>query len=149
MKVFRDNVCYVDYMDLVAYEVPSYFEMEKKFYAKDEMVILDDPKSIFYVESREDIIDYDTVSSLNISELEKLYQKSLELISYYSKRLLGSERNKLYYDLEFMKKYKINKHLADGYLDYMNNREEIDNKIKNNINKNQKILLKRKGDKND
>ncbi len=132
MKVFRDNVCYVDFIDITRYAVPSYFVMDKKVYEDGEMVVLNDSRSIEYIRNREDILDFDDVSKLDEQGLNFKIKETHDLLETYAKRLLDLPihlRNLLYSDESFRKEYKIKKYIYYSLLDYKQNKESINNFI--------------------
>ena len=137
MKVFKDNVCYVDYLDLVRYPVPSYFILNKICYEKNEMVIITDYLSINYVRKRTDILDYAEVSNLSNEELKRKYEESKNKLDRYAKRMLDTPREsqrRLYNDKDFINNYKYYKYRTNALIDYLNNKEEIDKRINEQIN---------------
>ena len=132
MKVFRDGICYVDFMDITRFAVPTYFVMDQKEYEDGEMVVIDDPKSIEYIKSREDILDFDEISKLDEQELDLKIKEAHDSLEIYAKRLLDLSiafRNNLYKDDKFMNEYKIKQYVYYSLLDYKLNEEKVDDTI--------------------
>ncbi len=133
MRIFRNGVCYVTAWELHA--VPGFFKMDKLVYAPMEFAVITDSDSISHISSREDIIDYDLVSSLSDSELDKLVKKYEIEVESLSKRyleaLLYGRLRVLYQDKEYVKNYELCKTLYNKLFFYKQNKKQIDDYITN------------------
>lgn len=132
MKIFRDNVCYVNIKDLVGYNLPDDLNFDKSNYEENDYVMFTEQKDIEYVKNREDIIDYDYVSSLTDDELDKKIKRiEHDLEPYYKeiKDASSTDRIFLFKNGEFRQEFfKLDKIYYD-LIHYRNNREYEDDKV--------------------
>lgn len=144
MKLFKNDICYVEFKDLIEIGFPEKFNYDKEFYEENEYVVFIDEKDINYIKNREDIIDYDTVCFLSNEELDnKISEIELELEPLYLQISSTSLENKilLLNDFDFKTSFfKLDKIYYD-LIHYRNNKTEEDEKIlsvlsENNISKN-------------
>ena len=130
MKLITENECFVDINDLLREKVPNYLILDR-LADGNNMAVFKDVKTIEYVKSRDDIIDYNDVCSLSDRELNKIINKiTKKLTTCYDKKKYKD--NELNYD-----KYT---YLYNGLVDYKNNKEEIDLKMNNIIDNNKKSI---------
>lgn len=139
MKIIRDNICFVNIKDLVIYDFPVNLNFDKNSYSENDYVILKDKDDIDYIKRREDIIDYDYVSSLTDTELtEKIrkIEKDLEPL-YIEFSSTTSESKKILFEDDDFKStlFKLDKIYYD-LIHYKNNREDEDIKIYEFLNNN-------------
>lgn len=132
MKIIRDNICFVSAKDLFGYDLPESLEFDKSMYEENDYVIFTNEKDIDYVRNREDIIDYDFVSHLTETELDKKI-KNIEndLEPYYQHIKLSNneERIVLFKNVKFSKSFfKLDKVYYD-LIHYRNNKEYEDEKV--------------------
>lgn len=129
MKIIRENVCFVNFKDLIGIDLPNDFLFDKNHYEENDYVTLTEKKDIDYIKSREDIIDYDYVSSLTDDKLvEKIKRTEHDLEPYYQilKESSDKERIVLLNNNKFRDEFfKLDKVYYD-LIHYKNNREEID-----------------------
>ena len=137
MKIFRNDICYVNIEDLLRCELPKYLVFDKVTYEKGDFVIFEDQKSIDYVKNRKDILDYDKVCfldeiglNLKIKEVEKILEPFILRWTNTPSKM----RKDLYKDLEYVKNYTFYRDAYYDLVDYKSNREKIDNKINEIIN---------------
>lgn len=144
MKLFKNDICYVEFKDLIEIGFPEKFNYDKEFYEENEYVVFTDEKDINYIKNREDIIDYDTVCFLSNEELDnKISEIEHELEPLYLQISSTSKESKknLFEDEEFKNTlFKLDKIYYD-LIHYRNNKTEEDEKIlsvlsENNITKN-------------
>lgn len=149
MKVFKDEICYVDYLDLVRYPVPVYFRLDSYIIDKNDMAIVTDLNSVEYIKNRKDILDYNEVSVLSNSDLEKKWEESHNILNRYAKKMLDTpleSQGRLYRDREFMDNYNYYKYRTKDLRDYIDNKELMDNKINSKINSRKGKIMVRKND---
>jgi len=122
MKLFRNNICYIEFEDLYKVDIPLITDKDK--YSSGELVIINDHEQIKYLRDNDSILNYDTISNLSKEELELIIKRMSEEL----------------YDLpkaEFNKKLNI----INNMIDYITNKEEIDNIFKS-YHETQKVLKK-------
>ena len=143
MKIIRDNVCFVNFKDLIFFDFPVNLNFDKESYNENDYVILKSKEDIEYVRNREDIIDYDYVSSLTDDELTKKIgniEKDLEPLYIEFSSTSNESKKILFEDDEFKNNlFKLDKIYYD-LIHYKNNKESIDQNIfdlliENNISK--------------
>lgn len=143
MKIIRDNICFVNFKDLIFFDFPVNLDFDKKTYNENDYVILKSEKDIDYVRKREDIIDYDYVSSLTDDELTKKIgkiEKNLEPLYIEFSSTSNESKKMLFEDEEFKNNlFKLDKIYYD-LIHYRNNKEIIDQNIfdlliENNVSK--------------
>ena len=143
MKLFRNNVCYVNFKDLIGIDLPKDVMFDKNHYEENEYVILTEKKDIDYIKGREDIIDYDYVSSLTDDKLvEKIKRIEHDLEPYYQmlKETSQNEKIILFNNVKFKDEFfKLDKVYYD-LIHYRNNREYEDDRISLLLNE---IVLKK------
>ena len=130
MKIFRDDVCYVSFKDLVGSDFPLSFDKEN--YDEFDYVKLTEQKDIDYIKGRDDILDYDIISRLDDGALSRKI-KSVErsLTPYYQKvnASLTKDRLNIFKDKKFKDKFfKLEKKYND-LIFYKNNRDEEDKRV--------------------
>ena len=130
MKIFRDDVCYVSFKDLVGSDFPLSFDKEN--YDEFDYVKLTEQKDIDYIKGRDDILDYDIISQLDDGALSRKI-KSVErsLTPYYQKvnASLTKDRLKILKDKKFKDKFfKLEKKYND-LIFYKNYRDEEDKRV--------------------
>ena len=132
MKSFKKNACVVAFKDLICRKLPNDISFDKDSYTENDYVILTRSQDVEYVRSREDIVDYDSIKSLSLNQLDKMItkvEKQLEpfyiqlsevpfdergdFINNHKKKRLFFTLDKVYYDL----------------LHYRNNRDSEDLRI--------------------
>ena len=137
MKIFRNDVCYVNIKDLMAIEIPSDITFDKRNYSENEYVKLTEKKDIEFIRNREDIIDYDYVSSLDEDTLDENIKKiEHDLDPYYQllKTSLNEERIVLFKNVNFKKEFfKLDKVYYD-LIHYRNNKEQEDEIVSTLLN---------------
>lgn len=138
MKVLKEGICYVDDSDLSRMAVPSFVfaEIDNQPYIENGLVELKDPRSIEFIRGRDDILDYDEVSSLSVEEIEKLYQETSKRLSIYAQRWLDTpmeSRERLYHDEEYMKNYDMLKYRSCDLITYKNNKDQVDKRIRGKL----------------
>ena len=125
MKIIRDNICFVSAKDLFGYDLPKELNFDKDLYDENDYVIFTNEKDIDYVKNREDIIDYDFVSSLNEVELDKKIEsieKDLEPFYQHIKSTNDEERMLLFKNAKFINTFvKLDKVYYD-LIHYRNNK---------------------------
>ena len=142
MKVIRDNVCYVNYMDIIRYPIPSYFVMGEILLKNDDMVRITDSRSIEYIKNRKDIIDYDEVYSLDEEELNgKISEARKSLLEFLNS---FSNISELFKEPNNQDKHRIKKYTYYGLLDYKANKDMIDKNISELIKNDEDIKPKPK-----
>ena len=132
MKIFRDGKCYVNIIDLTRYPIPSYFVIDKSFCVGNDMVIIDEEKSMEYIKNRQDILDYDSIHDLSEKELDLKIKQVYLLLDSYAKKYLNTPlelRVKLYKDDKYIRGYKFHEYVYYDLLKYQNNRKEIDDYV--------------------
>ena len=129
MKIVRDNVCFVNFKDLMGIDLPNDFTFDKNHYEENDYVTLTEKKDIDYIKSREDIIDYDYISSLTDDKIvEKIKRIEHDLEPYYQilKESTDKEKVVLLSSIKFREEFfKLDKVYYD-LIHYKNNREDID-----------------------
>lgn len=135
MKIFKNNLCYVNYGDLARYQLPTYLQLEKLAYNSDEFLVFSDQKSINYIKNRLDIIDYNDVCNLDDKELDAMinlaYQNWQDYINNWKK--IPNFQNSLYTNIGFLNSFKMYEDIYYGLLEYKKERERIDNNIRHQI----------------
>ena len=145
MKVVRNGVCYVDFLDIVRYPTPSYLVFDKVIYEKGEFVTFKDQMCIDYIMGRSDILDYDEVASISPEELEAKYQDAKKRLNAKAKRILETplERQHIIYrDREFMNGYNDLKHRTADLGYYKEHKDEVDKRMSSLSKTTQKHLGK-------
>ena len=133
MKVFRNGLCYVTYKEVKKNTVPSYVMFSKVTYSNDEFVVFADKRSIDYVRSREDIINYDDVRKLSEEELDIRLSSIFKRLQACVTRLNNPDPEKVAKcksDSEFMTKFKSLEAMYYGLLEYKLHKASIDERIK-------------------
>lgn len=64
MKVFRNNICYVEVGDLLRMPLPSFIKLPTEL-DENRFVEFDEREAIEYFKDREDILDYDFLVQLS------------------------------------------------------------------------------------
>jgi hypothetical protein len=144
MKLFKDDKCYVYLTDIVRYPTPSYlvFDVET---SKGCLVVIEDAKSIEYIRNRKDILDYSEVSTLSRDELINKYNEAHSKLNRLAQRMLDTplaSQGKLYRDKEYMDNYKYYKFRTQDLLEYINNKEMIDERMNDGIKSKDYTLLR-------
>ena len=132
MKFFKDNCCYVSFRELARYKIPHYLVFDKDYYFDDDYIIFKDKKSMDYVRSRKDIINYCDVMLLSNEELDAKINLAEKDLDKYAKTILDtpkSQRSGLFKLDEFRENFSIYSDIYYGLINYRNNREVIDEKI--------------------
>jgi len=146
MKVFRNNICYIDLNDLSRLNL-SNSHKENKIEIEDmEFAEIQDPKVIDSINKRDDIIDYDDVSCLSLSQLTEKINRiydCLDIVAVKWIRTPNNLKSKLYNDGTFMREYKKYENLCNGLLQYYNKKDAIDNAISRLTKEQEKKLIKK------
>ena len=132
MKIFKYGLCYVDYKELTRFALPDYVSVVKPVITGDRYVTISGNKSVAYVESRKDIIDYSDVCNLSDEELDERVSKAYAQLEPYTKALLAADEEgytKLRGNFEFSKNLDIYTDIYFGLLEYKLNREAIDEAV--------------------
>ena len=133
MKVFKDDKYYVEFESLVKHGAPDWLEFDKDKYEKGDYVVISDPRGIKYIKSRVDIIDHDDVKDLTEKQLDSKIERISNKLERYALRILNTrreERHLLFRDKDFLRDYYLCEDIYYPLIEYRNNKEEIDNKIK-------------------
>jgi len=92
MKKIQDNKIYVDLEDLIYLGISSnILDRIKKGELKliNKSVVFSSPEEIDFFKRRDDILDYDYITSLTPEELEKELIKNEEMIFYYENQFFN------------------------------------------------------------
>lgn len=132
MKIFRNDICYVNIEDIAKYELPEYLEYDKIVCEQDNYAIFTNDESIKYLKTREDIIDYDDICFLDESGLDQKIKEINNCIRIYTESWLNTsvKLDISKYD-DNVKKYIMYRDIYCELIDYKKNKEKIDNRIKN------------------
>ncbi len=133
MKYIMDNkVCLLDSKELIVKALPKYIVLDKYVYEKDEIAVIEDEKSVEYFKNRDDILDFEELFCLSKDDFEYKLNKVTKELNKVCERLLDypvKERNKLFRDKEFTKKYDTLNKLNEDMIEYKNNKDEIDHRF--------------------
>lgn len=128
MKIFRDNVCYVEFEDLTRYGLPSVVFNEVSHFKK-EIEEFRNPDAIKWLKECEYIVDYDYISSLSLEELDNKIAELFKILENRASYLLSFglyDRKLKLQDKEENKKYDIVEIIYNCFLDYKNNKQRKD-----------------------
>ena len=137
MKVFRNGLCYVTYKELKKESIPEFMVLNKLSFDRNEFVIFADTRSIDYVRSRKDILDYDEVKSLTEEAMDLRLSDIFKRLQACVTRLNNPDPEKVAKcksDSEFMTKFKSLEAIYYGLLDYRLNKSSIDERIRKQTN---------------
>ena len=133
MKIFKNNKCYVEAKDLLNFPVPYFIEIPTCSY-EDDFIKFESKEEVEYFKNREDIISYNEIANLSLNELNKKADKINEQIQKLELKWLNSgkqERILLRKNKNYQKKLKIYNSLYESLVDYINNKNIIDFRMKN------------------
>lgn len=140
MKLIRNNVCYVGAKDLVREPLPKFKDPLPDCSGDNDYIAFKSEEAINYFKEREDIIDYDSISSLSEEELDNTINEIHKKINEMALRWLSSsqnEREQLYKDKKLTKRQRTLSYAYESLRDYQNNRERIDALLKPSAELNQ------------
>ena len=145
MKIIKNNVCYVNFKDLIGFKTLDDLHFDKSDYKDNDYIKLTEEKDIEYVKKRDDILDYFSISSLTYEELDaKIKELERKLEPYYLKLKMLSPPEKivLFNKAKFKNKFfKLDKLYYD-LINYRNNKRTEDDRIASLLNEN--VLTKAK-----
>ena len=130
MKVFVNEVCYVNMHDLLNKPIPLFIKLDKDFYEGSEIIKITGEQAIEYMKNRSDIIDYDDVKDLTSEELELKIKESYKKLENYANRWYNAKyyrRKGNEIDKKFLDDYKLAEVIYNELLNYQKNKNEIDN----------------------
>ena len=133
MKIFKNNKCYVEAKDLLNFPVPDFIKIPA-YLKEDGIVKFESKEEVEYLKNRNDIINYNEIANLSSSELN---DKIVEVRKQYQKlalKWLESNRygrEKLNKDENYQKEIKNYMTIYSSLLDYINNKNIIDFRMKN------------------
>lgn len=130
MKVKRNNKLFVQLTDLIYLETLSksvFEEIPKTEYIGDCFIMFQNEESIKFFENKEEIIDYDTVSTLTDIQLHEIILELKKQLDSYSKEYLNatdSYRKRRFDNEEYSHKISSLKYKILTLEFYINNRSE-------------------------
>ena len=132
MKIFKNNVCYVEAKDLLNFPIPYFIKIPICLY-DNEFLKFESKEEIKYFKNRNDILNYNEIVNLSSSELnDKIVEfgkqyKKLELKWLKSNR---QERILLSKNKNYQKKLKTYNSIYESLVDYIHNKRIIDFRMK-------------------
>ena len=133
MKIFKNNDCYVEAKDLLNFPVPYFIEIPTCLY-EDDFIKFESKKEVEYFKNRKDIISYNEIANLSLNELNKKANKINEQIQKLELKWLKSDRQGrilLSKNKNYQQKLKVYNFLYESLVDYINNKNIIDFRMKN------------------
>ena len=101
---------------------------------EDDFIKFESKEEVEYFKNREDIISYNEIANLSLNELNKKADEINEQIQKLELKWLNSgkqERTLLRKNKNYQKKLKIYNSLYESLVDYINNKNIIDFRMKN------------------
>ncbi len=133
MKVIRNGVCYVEKNDILFLGILPEEIVEAPFIVESKWVKFENQKAVNFFRETEVIIDYDELSNKKEEELLETENKvEKELNDICTKWLYASSyyRRNLYKDPEYNKKIKELKYLLATIKNYLSEKTNYDNEIR-------------------
>lgn len=129
MKIKRNNSVYIGIDDLLRFPAPSF--ICSGIFTK-EFVQYEGKEAIEYLNSRQDIVDYDSICKLDKDQLDAMINEKRDELSKLAILYLSDSftRRQLDKDEEYQKKKKILSAIYCGLCNYKINKKEIDLLVK-------------------
>ena len=128
MKIFKDNVCYVEVEDLTRFPLPYYVNIPIVLNL-DTLVGFKEKDAIDYFKDRQDILDYNLFSKMSYEDLDNSFKKINAKLDDYCSLWLNSSlngRKRLDCNEEYRNTLKVYKAISNSLDNYIKNKKVID-----------------------